>query len=248
MGIAYNSNRTVTHRANGGFQVLDRVSVRPTGSWTNDLSVLAEGLNPTKRETRSLGLSTAWTKKLLRVPYARLGLNSAEFQFSRNDSAQYDASWPPQLDTESSQRVYALVFPYDINRKAQGNLRLSQTKGETNQRGIESSDNNYSAQLEYNQKFLQNKVLRIPGLNLKIKFHQAMELRLILLTELLRKDSDTLTVRQSSKRNRGTVEMNYNALKNIRSGLSFSMEKYRHDDPNQSYNLWQGSLSIEARF
>ncbi len=248
-GIALNSTRSLTHRLNMGFKLLNVVDVRPTGSWSRQFNILSEGTPPTRSDNRTLGLDTSYQKKLFRVPYARFGVNSAEFQFTRTDTAQYDSSTPPLLDNANSTRTYALVFPYDINNKAQGNLRYQRTLGDTVTRDVYSHAHNNLIQLEYNQKFLQNKVIKIPFTKWKIKFQQAMELRITLLREILKTDSLYAPIQINSTRNRGTVEINYNALKNIRLGINFSLEHYVNIMfPEQGYDLVQGGISLEARF
>ena len=49
---------------------------------------------------------------------------------------------------------------------------------------------------------------------------------------------------------RGTVQLNYNALKNLRIGLGFVNEYFIEDNPYPylGYTLWQINLSGEARF
>jgi hypothetical protein len=249
VGIAYTSTQSLSHVAHASFTLLDRLSFRPSGTWSRQYSVLSEGSNPTRNDTRTLGLSATYTHHLLTIPYAKFSLRSAEFNFNRNDAAAFDSSVPQQLNSSSSQRIYSIAFPYDINLKAEGRIQYQKTRGESFSTGVYSWDNNDSYTVEYIQKFLQNKTITLPFVKWKLRFHQAMELHLTLMTETDRHISTYVLNEILGQRYKGTAEINYNALKNIRLGLSISRENYiDHLDSTKSYNAWSGTFSLEARF
>jgi hypothetical protein len=248
-GIAYNSTQSLSHVAHASFTLFNRLSFRPSGSWNRQLNVMTEGSNPTRRETRTLGLTATYNKKLVRVPFIRFSLRSAEFSFNRNDNADFDASVPQKLNSSTSQRTYTISFPYDINLKAEGRLTYQKGRGDSFQSGIFNKDDSDLFTVEYTQKFLQNKTIKIPLLKWKLRFRQAMELRLILQSEAARRTSTYALNVTRSNRYKGTAEINYNALKNIRLGINLTRENYLNRiDPTRSYNAWLGGISLEARF
>jgi hypothetical protein len=248
-GIAYTSTQSISDVAHASFTLLDRLSFRPSGTWSRQYSVLSEGSNPTRNDTRTLGLSTTYTHHLLTIPYAKFSLRSAEFNFNRNDAAAFDSSVPQQLNSSSSQRIYSIAFPYDINLKAEGRIQYQKTRGDSYTTGVYSWDNNDSYTVEYIQKFLQNKTIKLPFVKWKLKFHQAMEFHLTLLSEVDRHTSTYALNEVMGHRYKVTSEIDYNALKNIKLGLIISRESYIDTfDPTKSYNAWTGTLSLEARF
>lgn len=248
-GIASNSTQSLSHVAHMSFTFFDRLSFRPSGTWSRQLNVLTEGSNPTRHTTRTLGLTSTWNRHLGTIPYARLTFRSAEFNFNRNDSADYDSSVPQKLNNSTSQRTYSISFPYDINLKAEGRITYQKTRGDAYQAGVLNWTNNDLVSVEYLQKFLQNKSLTLPFVKWKLKFRQAMELHLVLSAETDRQSSTYALNQILGNRYKGTAEINYNALKNIRLGISVTRENYiDRMDPTRSYNAWQGTLSLEARF
>jgi hypothetical protein len=248
-GIAYTSTQSLSHVAHASFTLLERLSFRPTGTWSRQYSVLSQGSNPTRNDTRTLGLTTTYTRHLVTIPYARFTLRSAEFNFNRNDTAAFDSSVPQQLNSSTSQRIYSIAFPYDINLKAEGRLQYQKTRGENFSAGVYSWDNNDSYSIEYIQKFLQNKTITLPFVKWKLKFHQAMEFHLTLLTEVNRHTSTYALNETMGHRYKGTGEIDYNVLKNIKLGINISRESYIDTfDPTKSYNAWAGTISLEARF
>jgi hypothetical protein len=248
-GIVYNSTRSLSNVAHASFTLLDRLAFRPSGTWGQQFNVLSQGSNPTRHDTRTLGLTTTWTKHLVTIPYARFTLRSVEFNFSRNDTADFDASVPQQLNTSTSQRVYAIAFPYDINLKAEGRLTYQKTRGDSDTLGVYNWDNNDIYSIEYLQKFLQNKTITLPFIKVKLRFHQAMEFHVVLSTERDRRTSTYSLNEIQGNHYKAMTELNYNALKNIRLGISITRENFvDHLNSSMSYNAWQGSLSLEARF
>jgi hypothetical protein len=248
-GVAYTSTKSLSHVARASFTLFDRLSFRPSGNWSRQLSVFTEGSNPTRRETRTLGFTTTYNRRLMTVPYARFTFRSAEFNFNRNDTADFDSSKPQKLNSSNSQRTYSIAFPYDINLKAEGRVQYQKTRGDIFTSGVYNWDDIDLISLEYTQKFLQNKAITLPFVKWKLKFRQAMELRVLLSSETNRRTSTYALNRGLSNRYRGTTEINYNALKNIRLGLSLTRENYLDRvDPTRSFNSWIGTFSLEARF
>lgn len=249
LGLAFTGTDGTTHRMNGGFRLFQIWDFRPTASWTEQFQTLSEGAPPARQLSRTLGFITVFNKKLLRLPYARFSFNALEFQVNRTDNARYDTSRPARLESDVTTLTYTVSFPYDINEKGQGNLRFQKTDGERIERGVETLEDGVMVSAEYIQRFLQNKVLRIPFTKWKLRFEQALELRLILSFQETEKQSDFVFNREDSTRYRGDLQLNYNAWKNIRLGLNFARENFlNHLDPQKSFNLWQGGLSLEARF
>jgi hypothetical protein len=153
------------------------------------------------------------------------------------------------VDSDSTVNTYFLSTPYDINEKGQGEFTFQRTLGETNTRGVGTQENSTSASVRYVQRFLQNKVIRIPILGWKLRFEQALEWTLFGGTERIRKDSPYEYYRVRTDRYQGTTQFKYNALKNILISFDFTRETNLNLlDPKNSYNLWRGALSLEARF
>jgi hypothetical protein len=242
-------SETITDRLNASFNILDWWDMRPTGSWGKTLSVVALGTFPTEQDTNTFGFTTVWSKKLLSVPFINFNINSAQLQYTRNESAQYDSSQPAQLFLSSYSDIYSLVLPYDIDKGAQGNIRIQITKGDQNSQGVDTTmeDDQYS--IEYNQKLLGNQTIHIPFTHWRIKLEDPLEARLVLLTEIINNQSSYSFNQLETRRYNGTLSLNYNALKNLRIGLGFS---YEHLDnllsPTLAYDLIQATVSGEARF
>jgi hypothetical protein len=107
----------------------------------------------------------------------------------------------------------------------------------------------YQGSLEYDQKFAPNLVLHIPFTRWKIQLHDAIEFKANFLTEYIENDSSYTYNQVLSQRYRGTIEFDYNALKNLRIGLSGINEYFTNELNSQlSYVLWQINLSGEAKF
>jgi len=246
----YTGTIATTDRINASFNILDWWTVRPTGSWGNNTSILSLGADPTTQTTETLGFTTVWNKKILTIPFINFNLNSAQVQYTYTDSLQYASTGG--IFQSSNSDVYSLTLPYDINQVAQGNFHVQVTDGyQFNQGvGINQQDDLYS--VEYNQKFLQNTTLHIPFTHWKIKFDQAIEARLVLLYEYINNispDSTYTANNVETKRYNAALTLNYNALKNLRVGLGFT---YEHEDnlltSYLGYDLFEGSVSAEARF
>jgi hypothetical protein len=113
----------------------------------------------------------------------------------------------------------------------------------------------YLGSLEYDQKFAPNLVLHIPFTHWKIQLHDAIEFKANFLAEFVENDSMYSYNELQTQRYRGTIEFDYNALKNLRIGLSGINEYFTNTTnlvPGQAspldYVLWQINLSGEAKF
>ena len=105
------------------------------------------------------------------------------------------------------------------------------------------------ASIEYDQKFAPNGVIHIPFTHLKLKLQDAIELQAIFLMEFINNQSAYIYNAVQSQRYRATINLNYNALKNLRVGIGLVNEYFTNDLNSQlSYTLWQGEVSAEARF
>ena len=128
--VALTGNQSVAYQLNGSFRLFNVWDFRPTGSWTDQLSLLSQGTNPVKQDGDTLGLTTIYNKKLFTLPFVNFSLNSVQLQYTHTGTIQYDSSVAPvsltsaniSNDTESDN--YAITLPYDINKKAQGTLNL----------------------------------------------------------------------------------------------------------------------------
>jgi len=83
----------------------------------------------------------------------------------------------------------------------------------------------------------------------KILLHDAIEFKANFLTEVVQNDSQYSYNQLETQRYRGTIEFDYNALKNLRFGLTGINEYFTNElNPTLSYVLWQINLSGEAKF
>jgi len=251
--VALNSTKSLTDQINFSFRLFDFWDFKPTGSWTNQFNLLSAGTNPVEQDSDTYGFTTVFNHKLLTVPLINFGFDSAQFQYTRTDSTQWDSSQPPPAPPsgQTVNETFAFTVPYDIANQSQGNFHYQHTDGLTNTSGIVTNqlDDQYS--VEYNQKFLENTVLHIPFTHWKIKFDQAIELKLAFLAELVNNDCPDFTTNDlKTERYRGTLTLNYNALKNLRIGLGVVNEYFVEDIPYPylGYTLWQINISGEARF
>ncbi len=254
--VALTGNQSVAHQLNASFRLFDVWDFRPTGSWTDQLSLLSQGTNPVKQDGDTLGLTTIYNKKILTLPLVNFSLDSAQVQYTHTGTIQYDSSVPDPTsanisnDTESD--TYTITLPYDINKKAQGNIKLQRTIGYQNglsTTNIPTFQYDDQASIEYDQKFAPNGEIHIPFTHLKIKLQDAIELQAVFLMEFINNQSTYIYNEVQSQRYRATINLNYNALKNLRIGLSLANEYFTNDLNSQlSYTLWQGEVSAEARF
>jgi hypothetical protein len=135
---------------------------------------------------------------------------------------------------------------------AQGNMRFQASVGYQN--GLSTTDiptwtQDYQGSFEYDQKFAPNLALHIPFTRWKIQLHDAIEFKANFLTEYIENDSMYTYNQVISQRYRGTIEFDYNALKNLRIGLSGVNEYFTNELNSQlNYVLWQINLSGEAKF
>ncbi len=243
----YLGSETITDRLNASFNILDGWDMRPTGSWGETLSVVALGTNPTTQDINTFGFTTVWSKKLFTLPLINLNINSAQVQFTRTQNYQYDSNNNPFLLSNSD--VISLVLPYDIDKGAQGNIRIQYTRGDQTSQGVYTSmqDDQYS--IEYNQKFLDNQTIHVPFTHWKIKLENPLEARLVLLAELINNQSSYSYNQLVTQRYNGTLSLNYNALKNLRVGIGFTYEHLNnYYAPTLGYDLVEATVSGEARF
>jgi len=76
-------------------------------------------------------------------------------------------------------------------------------------------------------------------------------MRLAFLAEIVYNQSPAYSLNDlETERYRGTLTLNYNALKNLRIGLGVINEYFYEQEPYSylGYTLWQVNLSGEARF
>ena len=250
--VALNSTQSQTDQANLGFKLFDFWDFKPTGSWTTQYNLLSPGTNPVEQNSDTLGFTTVYNHKLATLPLINLGLDSAQFQYTRTDSTQWDsAGQATTISGQTSSETFSFTVPYDISKQAQGNFHFQHTDGSTYNYGIDTTqlDDQYS--VEYNQKFLENDILHIPFTHWKIKFDQAIEMRLAFLAEIVNNQSPAYSLNDlETERYRGTLTLNYNALKNLRIGLGVINEYFYEQEPYSylGYTMWQVNLSGEARF
>jgi hypothetical protein len=204
-----------------------------------------------RQDSDTYGFTTVFNHKLATLPLINLGLDSAQFQYTRTDSIQYDTQSIPQVSGQTVNETFACTVPYDISKLATGNFHYQHTDGLTNASGVTTYQQDDQASVEYNQKFLENEILHIPFTHWKIKFDQAIEVRLAFLADIVNNQSPNYQLNNlQTERYRTTLTLNYNALKNLRIGLGGVFEDFNEDQPYQylSYTLWQINISGEARF
>jgi hypothetical protein len=246
---AINGTKSISHQVNASFKLFDVWDFRPTGSLTEQLSLLSKGSNPVSQVGDTLGLTTVYNRKIFTIPLILFNLNSAQFQYTQTDNTQFDSSTQQNIDTQTQSRMFSLTFPYDINQKAQGNIRLQRTVGTQNTRGVFTYPYDDQGTIEYTQKFAPNLEIHIPFTRWKLKLQDAIELRATFLMEYINNTSDYIYNVSKSERYRGTIDFNYNALKNLRVGIGVANEYFTNDlNPQLDYILWQGNISAEARF
>lgn len=247
--IDFVGTETITDRLNADFKILDWWDMRPTGSWGETYSVVALGTNPTRQDNQTYGFTTVWSKKILTLPLINVNINSLQFQFTETNNAQYDSSVTQVLFNQTQSDVYSLTLPYDIDKGAQGNIRVQVTTGDQYAQGVSTTLNDEQFSVEYNQKLLENQTIHIPFTHLKLKLDSPLEARLVLTTEFVNNLSSYQPNKLVTQRYNGTLSLNYNALKNLRVGLGFSYEYLNNvTAPNLGYDLIQANVSGEARF
>jgi hypothetical protein len=256
---ALTSTESTTDQLNASFKLFDVLDIRPTGSWTNQYSLLYAGSTPSQQFGDTLGLTTIYNKRLLTIPLINLSFNSAQIQFTRVDSTQLDSSAVTtdgsNIASQNWSNIGSVTFPYDINKSAQGNIRFQASVGYQNglsTTNIPTYQQDYQGSIEYDQKFAPNLVLHIPLTHWRIQLHDAIEFKANFLTEIVQNDSMYSYNQLDSQRYRGTIEFDYNALKNLRIGLS-GVNEYFYNTTNPTstqlnYVLWQINLSGEAKF
>lgn len=246
---ALTASKSIAHQLNSSFRLFDVWDFRPTGSWNEQFTLLSRGTNPVKQNGSTLGITTVYNRRIFTIPVVDFNLNSAQFQYTRTDNVQYDSSTPPNVDTLSNSDLYSLTLPYDISQKAQGNFRFQRTVGYLNSRGTETTQRNDQASFEYNQRFAPNLEIHIPFTKWKIRLQDAIEFKAAFLMEFVKNDSLYVFNQVQTERYRGTIDLNYNALKNLRVGIGVANEYFTNVlNPTLGYSLWQGTISAEARF
>jgi hypothetical protein len=250
--MALLATRSTTDQLNASFKIFDVWDFRPTGSWTNQYSLLYQGAPPTQQVGETLGLTTIYNKKILTIPWINLSINSAQLQYTHTDNTQYDSSVSIVVDSQTNSDIYAITFPYEINKLAQGNVHYQQTTGYQN--GLSTTNvptytHDYQFSFEYDQKFAPNLILHIPFVRWKIQLHDAIEFKANFLSDYTENDSAYSYNAVQTQRYRGTLEFDYNALKNLRIGLTGINEYYTdYLTSTLSYVMWQINLSGEAKF
>jgi hypothetical protein len=251
--IALTGSLTSSDQLNGSFKILDTIDFRPTGTWTTQFNLLSKGSDFVEQDSQTYGLSTNYGKRLLAIPWVNFNVNSVQLQYTHTENFQIVNNDHANPANHTKSDLYGVTFPYDINKQAQGNVRFQQTNGlqyglSTASQSVTLSDQQVSA--EYIQKFAPNLELHIPFTHWKIKLQDAIEFRATFFADFVKNESggkDSFNDAESQKY-RGTIELNYNALKNLRVGLSLINEYYDDKKPNLSYSLWQINLSGEAKF
>ncbi len=250
--IANTSTESISDQLNAGFKWFDVWDFRPTGSWTRQYSLLSRGSNPVEQDTETLGLTTIYGRTLLTIPWVNFNVNSVQLQYTHTDSTQYDSSDKPKVSNETVSDIYGVTFPYDINKQAQGNARFQYTEGKQNglsTTNIPTTLHDYQISADYIQKFAPNLELHIPFTHWKIKLQDAIEFRANFLSDFVDNESFYTYNQVKSEKYRGTIELNYNALKNLRIGASVINEYFTNElNPTLSYVLWQINISGEAKF
>jgi hypothetical protein len=256
--VALTGNQSIAHQLNASFRLFDVWDFRPTGSWTDQLSLLSQGTFPVRQDGETLGLTTIYNKKIFTMPFFNFSLNSAQLQYTHTGTIQYDSSVAPvsltsaNISNDTTSDTYGITLPYDINKKAQGTIKFQRTVGF--QDGLSTTDIptyqlDDQASIEYDQKFAPNGIIHIPFTNLKIKLQDAIELQAIFLIEVINNQSNYIYNEVQTKRYRATINLNYNALKNLRVGIGLVNEYLtNYYNPQLGYTLWQADVSAEARF
>lgn len=249
---ALNATKSVANQLNASFKLFDVWDFRPTGSWTNQQTLLSQGTNPVEQDSDTLGLTTIYSKKILTLPFIDFNFNSVQLQYTHTDNTQYDSGTTSTIDSLTTSDLYAITLPYDINKKAQGNIRFQATLGSQN--GLATSNvlttqKDYQASAEYDQKFAPNLEIHVPFTHWKIKLQDAIEFKANFITEFVDNESLYALNELQTERVRGTIELDYNALKNLRVGLGAVNEYFWNNLNSQlNYVLWQVNISAEARF
>ncbi|HJT24822.1 MAG TPA: hypothetical protein VJ873_09610, partial [bacterium] len=256
---ALSASKSVAYQLNASFKLFDVWDFRPTGSWTHQLTLLSQGTFPVKQDGETLGITTVYNRKIFTLPVINFNLDSAQFQYTTTDSLQYDSSVAPvavtsaNIANETSSDLYGVTLPYDMGKDAgQGNIHFQITTGK--QRGISTlntdvtqRDDQYS--FEYDRRLAPNLDLHIPLTHWRIKLENAIELKTTFLMEFVNNQSTYLGNALRSDKYRGTIDINYNALKNLRIGIGLANEYFtEYNDHQLDYVLWQGDISAEARF
>ena len=247
------ASQSRTDQLTAEFKLFDVWDFRPNASWNNQLSLLSQGTNPVQQYGKTLGLTTVYNHKLFTLPLVPLTMDSAQFQYTHTDSTQYDSSIPPNISNETTSDLYGITLPYELGKNfAQGNIHLQRTTGTQN--GLSTLNTlvtqlDDQATIEYDQKLAPNLELHIPFTHWKIKLDNAIELKATFLMEFVNNQSTYITNETLTQRYRGTIDINYNALKNLRIGIGLANEYFTNTLNNQlDYVLWQGDISAEARF
>lgn len=246
------ATRSTTDQLNASFKLFNVWDFRPTGSWTNQYSLLYTGAPPTQQVGDTLGLTTIYNKRLFTLPWLNLSVNSAQIQYTHTDSTQYDSAVVSQVDSYSESDIFGVTFPYEISKTAQGNVRYQESLGEQNglaTTNVPTYTHDYQFSAEYDQKFAPNLVLHLPFTHWKIQLHDGIEFKANFLSEYTENDSSYTYDQVKTQRYRGTLEFDYNALKNLRIGLTGVNEYYTdYLTSTLGYVLWQVTLSGEAKF
>ena len=247
------ANQSLSHQINASFKLFDVWDFRPTGTFTNQLSVLSQGSNPVSQYGETFGITTVYNRKIFTLPLAAFTMDSAQVQYTHTDSTQYDSSAQAAIANQTTSDLYSLTLPYDINKNwAQGNFRLQRTTG--TQYGISTQDTlvtqlDDQGYFEYDQKLAPNLEVHIPFTHWKIKLENSIELKATFLMEFVNNQSFYINNVLQTDKYRGTLDINYNALKNLRVGIGLANEYFtNYQNPQLDYVLWQGDISAEARF
>ncbi|HUO57649.1 MAG TPA: hypothetical protein VMV05_05680 [bacterium] len=252
---ALTATKSIGHQLNTSFKLFDIWEFRPTGSWNDQLSLLYKGSKPVRTTGRTLGLTTVYNRPILTLPLVKFNFDSAQFQYTHTDNTQYDSSDVPQVSNQTNSDLFSITLPYDINQKAQGNFRLQRTVG--TQVGLSTNSvlthqNDDVGSVEYNQKFAPNLEIHIPFTHLKLQLQDAIELHTTFTAEFVNNYPENTNYVYNvvkTQKYRGTIDLNYNALKNLRVSIGGAYEDFTSENqPQTSYKLIQGNISAEARF
>ncbi len=248
--FAYTDNRTISDQASLNANPLSVLSLQSNVSWNNQISVLSPGAAPVQQLGETVGISSIWNQAIVHFPILNFEIDLLQLQYTLNTSTQYDASFPPQIVNQTVSDGYGITVPYDINHhEAQGRILYQLTEGYALNRGIITTTQDYQTTLEYDQNFSGTKIIGIPFTNLHIELVNAIEMQILLSTNFSRGQSSYFYDEVYSDTYTANLNLNYDVISNILFGLQLARTEYLNFlIPTESYNLYQATISIEAKF